>query len=180
MTGALLLVGSLMLVVYAIVEAANDGWASAHTLGFGGVGVALLVGFLARQATAANPLMPLRVFRSRDVAGANLIQMLLVAGLFGVFFLGALYLEHVLGYDPIQIGLAFLPLALGIAVMSLGVSARLIERIGARRALVPSMALVALGMVLFQIPGTHATYLSSCCRPRWRWVLAEGSRSRRS
>ncbi len=109
-----------MVGVYAIVEAANDGWASAHTLGFGGVGVALLVGFLARQATAANPLMPLRVFRSRDVSAANLIQMLLVAGLFGVFFLGALYLEHVLGYDPIQIGLAFLPLALGIAVMLAG------------------------------------------------------------
>jgi len=158
--GSLLLVSSLMLVVYAIVEAANDGWGSAHTLGFGGAGVALMLGFLARQATAANPLMPLRVFRSRDVAGANLIQMSLVAGLFGVFFLGALYMEHVLGYDPIQIGLAFLPLALGIAVMSLGVSARLIERIGARRVLVPSMALVGLGIVLFRIPGTHVTYLS--------------------
>jgi EmrB/QacA subfamily drug resistance transporter len=158
--GALLLVGSLMLVVYAIVEAANDGWASAHTLGFGGAGVAMLIGFLARQATAANPLMPLRVFRSRDVSAANLIQMSLVAGLFGVFFLGALYLEHVLGYDPIQIGLAFLPLALGIAVMSLGVSARLIERVGARRTLVPSMALVGLGIVLFRIPGTHVTYLT--------------------
>jgi EmrB/QacA subfamily drug resistance transporter len=158
--GAVLLVGSLMLVVYAIVEAANDGWGSAHTLGFGGAGVALLAGFLGRQATAANPLMPLRVFRSRDVSAANLIQMSLVAGLFGVFFLGALYMEHVLGYDPIQIGLAFLPLALGIAVMSLGVSARLIERIGARRTLVPSMALVGVGIVLFRIPGTHATYLS--------------------
>src|SRR5579863_3216584 len=158
--GSLLLVSSLMLVVYAIVEAANDGWGSAHTLGFGGAGVALMLGFLARQATAANPLMPLRVFRSRDVAGANLIQMSLVAGLFGVFFLGALYMEHVLGYDPIQIGLAFLPLALGIAAMSLGVSARLIERIGARRVLVPSMALVGLGIVLFRIPGTHVTYLS--------------------
>ena len=158
--GAVLLVSSLMLVVYAIVEAANYGWGSAHTLGFGGAGVALLAGFLARQATAANPLMPLRVFRSRDVSAANLIQMSLVAGLFGVFFLGALYLEHVLGYDPIQIGLAFLPLALGIAVMSLGVSARLIERIGARRMLVPSMALVGVGIVLFRIPGTHATYLS--------------------
>jgi predicted MFS family arabinose efflux permease len=146
--------------VYAIVEAANDGWGSAHTLGFGGAGVALLVGFLARQATAANPLMPLRVFRSRDVSAANLIQMSLVAGMFGVFFLGALYLEHVLGYDPIQIGLAFLPLALGIAAMSLGVSARLIERIGARRTLVPSMALVGLGMVLFRLPGTHVTYLT--------------------
>jgi EmrB/QacA subfamily drug resistance transporter len=158
--GALLLVGSLMLVVYAIVEAANDGWGSAHTLGFGGAGVAMLAGFLVRQATAANPLMPLRVFRSRDVSAANLIQMSLVAGLFGVFFLGALYLEHVLGYDPIQIGLAFLPLALGIAVMSLGVSARLIERVGARRTLAPSMALVGLGIVLFRIPGTHVTYLT--------------------
>ncbi len=158
--GAVLLVGSLMLVVYAIVEAANDGWGSAHTLGFGGAGVVLLAGFLARQATAVNPLMPLRVFRSRDVSAANLIQMSLVAGLFGVFFLGALYLEHVLGYDPIQIGLAFLPLALGIAVMSLGVSARLIEQIGARRTLVPSMALVGVGIFLFRLPGTHATYLS--------------------
>jgi EmrB/QacA subfamily drug resistance transporter len=158
--GAVLLVGSLMLVVYAIVEAANDGWGSAHTLGFGGAGVAMLLGFLARQATAANPLMPLRVFRSRDVTAANLIQMSLVAGLFGVFFLGALYLEHVLGYDPIQIGLAFLPLALGIAVMSLGVSARLIERVGARRTLAPSMALVGVGVVLFRIPGTHVTYLT--------------------
>ncbi|HWD69627.1 MAG TPA: DHA2 family efflux MFS transporter permease subunit [Solirubrobacteraceae bacterium] len=159
-SGAVLLVGSLMLVVYAIVEAASYGWGSAHTLGFGGAGVALLAGFLARQATAANPLMPLRVFRSRDVSAANLIQMSLVAGLFGVFFLGALYLEHVLGYDPIQIGLAFLPLALGIAVMSLGVSARLIERIGARRTLVPSMALVGVGILLFRIPGAHATYLT--------------------
>jgi EmrB/QacA subfamily drug resistance transporter len=158
--GATLLVGALMLIVYAIVDAANDGWGSAHTLGFGGAGAALLAGFVARQATASNPLMPLRVFRSRDVTAANLIQMLLVAGLFGVFFLGALYMEHVLGYDPIQIGLAFLPLALGIAVMSLGVSARLIERIGARRTLVPSMALVGVGIVLFRIPGTHAQYLS--------------------
>jgi EmrB/QacA subfamily drug resistance transporter len=159
-SGAVLLVGSLMLVVYAIVEAAGHGWGSAHTLGFGGAGVALLIGFLVRQATAANPLMPLRVFRSRDLTMANVIQMSLVAGLFGVFFLGALYMEHVLGYDPIQIGLAFLPLALGIAVMSLGVSARLIDRIGARRTLVPSMTLVAVGIVLFRIPGTHVTYLS--------------------
>ncbi|HEX3804575.1 MAG TPA: DHA2 family efflux MFS transporter permease subunit [Solirubrobacteraceae bacterium] len=156
--GALLLVSSLMLAVYAIVEAATDGWGSAHTLGFGGAAVALMAGFIARQATAANPLMPLRVFRSRDVTAANLIQMSLVAGMFGVFFLGALYMEHVLHYDPIEIGLAFLPLALGIAVMSLGVSARLIERIGARATLVPSMALVGLGIVLFRLAGPHATY----------------------
>ena len=71
----------------------HDGWGSVHTLGFGGGAVALMVGFMARQATAAKPLMALRVFRSRDVAGANLIQMLMVAGIFGLFFLGALYLE---------------------------------------------------------------------------------------
>jgi EmrB/QacA subfamily drug resistance transporter len=158
--GAVLLVSSLMLVVYAIVKAADDGWGSAHTLGFGGVAIALMAAFLVRQATAANPLMPLRVFKSRDVSVANLIQMTLVAGIFGVFFLGALYMENVLHYDPIEVGLAFLPLALGIAAMSLGVSARLIERVGARKTLVPGMALAVLGMVLFRLPGTHVTYLT--------------------
>ena len=156
--GALLLVASLMLAVYAIVETTTYGWASAHTLGFGGAAVVLMAGFIARQATAANPLMPLRVFRSRDVAGANLIQVTLVAGIFGMFFLGALYLQQVLGYDPIEVGLAFLPVALGIAAMSLGVSARLIDRIGARATLVPGMAFAAIGLVLFRLPGTHASY----------------------
>ena len=98
----MLLVGSLMLGVYTIVEAANYGWGSRTRSASAAPAIALLAGFLARQATAANPLMPLRVFRSRDVSAANLIQMSLVAGLFGVFFLGALYLEHVLGADPID------------------------------------------------------------------------------
>ena len=88
--GAVLLVSSLMLAVYTIVEAGHFGWGSAHTLGFGALAVALLAGFVARQATAANPLMPLRVFRNRQVTFANVIQMLFVAGLFGMFFLGAL------------------------------------------------------------------------------------------
>jgi EmrB/QacA subfamily drug resistance transporter len=157
-TGAVLLVASLMLAVYAIVETSTYGWGSAHTLGFGGASVALMAGFIARQAVAANPLIPLRVFRDRDVSGANVIQMALVAGLFGMFFLGALYLQQVLGYDPIKVGLAFLPVALGIAAMSLGVSARLIERIGARATLVPGMALAGVGLVLFRTAGVHATY----------------------
>ena len=158
LAGALLLVSSLMLAVYAIVETSSDGWGSAHTLIFGGVAIALMAAFLARQATAANPLMPLRVFRSADVAGANVIQMLLVAGIFGLFFLGALYLQRVLGYDPLRVGLAFLPIALGIAVMSLGVSARLMERIGARATLVPGLALAAIGLMLFRLAGTHVDY----------------------
>ena len=110
-----------MLAVYTIVEASTYGWGSAHTLGFGGVAVALLAAFVARQATAANPLIPLRVFRSRTVTVANLMQALMVAGIFGMFFLGALYLQRVLRYDAIEVGLAFLPVALGIAAMSLAV-----------------------------------------------------------
>ena len=157
--GALLLVSSLMIGVYAIVETSTYGWGSLHTLAFGGGAVALMAAFIVRQATAAQPLMALRVFRSRDVSGANVIQMLMVAGIFGVFFLGALYLHQVLGYDPIEVGLAFLPVALGIAGMSLGVTARLIERIGARLTLVPGLALVALGLFLFSGASDHARYL---------------------
>jgi MFS family permease len=158
LAGAVLLVASLMLAVYAIVETTTYGWGSVHTLGFGAAAIALMVGFVVRQSTAANPLIPLRVFKDRDVTGANVIQMALVAGMFGVFFLGALYLQRVLGYDPIEVGLAFLPVALGIAVMSLGASAKLIERIGARATLVPGLALVGVGLVLFELPGTHAAY----------------------
>ena len=85
-----------------------------------------------REARTANPLMPLRIFRSRNVSGANLVQTLMVAGLFGMFFLGALYLQRVLGYDAIETGLAFLPVAVLIGALSLGFSARLNARFGAR------------------------------------------------
>ncbi|HUO70252.1 MAG TPA: MFS transporter [Solirubrobacteraceae bacterium] len=156
--GALLLVSSLMLGVYTIVEASTYSWGSAHTIGFGLVAIALLAGFVLRQARATNPLVPLRVFRSRTVTAANLIQVLMVAGLFGMFFLGALYLQRVLRYDAIEVGLAFLPVALGIAVMSLGFSARLITRFGARQTLVPGLLLVAAGLVLFRRAPLHAGY----------------------
>jgi EmrB/QacA subfamily drug resistance transporter len=158
--GAILLVGSLMLAVYAIVETSTYSWGSPHTIGFGAVSVGLLVGFVARQARVTSPLVPLRVFRSRTVTGANVIQMLMVAGIFGMFFLGALYLQQVLHYDPIQVGLAFLPVALGIAVMSLGFSARLIERIGGRATLIPGLVLIAVGLLLFSRASTQATYVS--------------------
>jgi EmrB/QacA subfamily drug resistance transporter len=158
--GAVLLVGSLMLAVYAIVETSSYAWGSLHTVGFGALAVALLAGFVVRQARVDNPLVPLRVFRSATVTGANLIQMLMVAGIFGMFFLGALYLQQVLHYDPIQVGLAFLPVALGIAVMSLGFSAALIERIGGRLTLIPGLVLIATGLILFSGASTHASYVS--------------------
>ncbi|MGI8429134.1 MAG: MFS transporter [Solirubrobacteraceae bacterium] len=158
--GAVLLVSALMLGVYTIVEASRYSWGSAHTLGLGAVALGLLGGFVWRQASAKSPLISLRVFRSRTVTGANLIQILMVAGIFGVFFLGALYMQRVLHYDAIQVGLAFLPVALGIATMSLGFSARLITRFGGRAVLLPGLALLAAGLARFTVAPLHAQYVS--------------------
>ena len=138
--GAVLVTGALMIGVYTIVKAAEHGWVSAHTLGTGAVALALLSGFVAREATAAKPLLPLRVFQSRTVSGANVIQALMVGAMFGVFFLGSLFMQQVLGYGAVQIGLAFLPVALAIGILSLGFSERLNTRFGARRVLVPGLA----------------------------------------
>ncbi|HEX3737397.1 MAG TPA: MFS transporter, partial [Solirubrobacterales bacterium] len=121
--GAGLIVASLMMGVYAIVEASDYGWGSAHTLGFGAGAVALLVAFVAREARAANPLVPLRIFRSRNLSGANVVQALMVAGMYGMFFLGALYLQKVLGFDSLEVGLAFIPVTAIIGTLSLGFSA---------------------------------------------------------
>ena len=146
--GAALVTAALMLGVYTIVGTVDHGWGSAHTLGFGAAAVALLAGFVARQATASRPLVPLRIFRSRNVSGANVVQALMVAGMFGMFFMGTLYLQRVLGYDAVQTGAAFLPVSVGIGVLSLGFSARLITRLGARAVLLPGLVLLVAGLVL--------------------------------
>src|SRR5215217_1116879 len=147
--GALLLVGALMLGVYTIVETTDYGWGSAHTLGLGGLSLALLGSFVAREARASTPLVPLRIFRSRNIAGANLIQALMVAGMFWMFFLGAIYLQRVLGYDALEVGLAFLPVAVLIGALSLGFSERLNMRFGARATLLPGLGLMIAGLLLF-------------------------------
>jgi EmrB/QacA subfamily drug resistance transporter len=157
--GALLVTAALMLGVYTIVEAADYGWGSAHTLGFGAVAVALMGAFIARQATAANPLMPLRMFRSRNVTGANVIQVLMVGGLFGMFVLGALYMQRVLGYDAVETGLAFLPVSVGIGAFSLGLAPRLTMRFGARAVLLPSLAFLLAGLLLFARAPVDAGYV---------------------
>lgn len=157
--GAVLVTAGLMLGVYTIVKAADHGWVSGHTLGFGALSVALLAGFVLRQATVVNPLLPLRILRDRNVAGANLIQVLMVAGMFGMFFLGALYLEKVLGYDPLGIGLGFLPVAVGIGGLSLGASARVNAAFGERRVLIVALLLVAAGLAWFTRAPVDAVYL---------------------
>jgi predicted MFS family arabinose efflux permease len=148
-----------MLGVYTIVEpAAHHGWGSGLALGLAGASVALLVAFVAREATAANPLVPLRIFRSRNVSGANAVQALSVAGMFGMFFLGALYLQRVLGYDALQTGLAFLPVTIVMGLLSLRYTERLIMRFGARTALLPGLGLIAIGLAVFALAPVDGNY----------------------
>ncbi|GII97503.1 MFS transporter [Sinosporangium siamense] len=147
--GAVLVTGGLMTGVFAVVKVEEYGWASPFTLGLGGLAVALLASFAVRQATARTPLMPLRILRSRNVAGANLVQMLMVAPLFSFQILVALYLQNVLGYGAAATGLAMLPAAAVVGVVSLGVSARLSTRFGERRVLLAGLVplIVALGLL---------------------------------
>jgi EmrB/QacA subfamily drug resistance transporter len=156
--GAVLMTSSLMLGVYTIVRASENGWGSSQTLGLGAVAIGLLAAFIARESLARTPLVPLRIFRSRNVSGANAVQVLMVAAMFGVFFLGSLYMEQVLGYGALEIGLAFLPVALGIGILSLGFSARLNMRYGARATLIPGLALIVGGLALFSRAPIDADY----------------------
>ncbi len=158
--GATLVTAALMLAVYTIVKTSDYGWGSAHTLILGAVAVAVLAAFIAREATARTPLIPLRIFRSRNVTGANLVQMLMIAGIFGMFFLGAVYMQRVLGYDPLQVGLAYLPVAVSIGALSLFVAPQLNMKIGPRATLLPGLVLMAVGLLLFASAPVHADYVT--------------------
>jgi len=154
-----LITSALMLGVYTIVEpAAKHGWGATSTILLGAGSIALLAAFLLREARARSPLMPLRIFRSRPLVAANAIQILSVAGMFGMFFLGALYLRRVLGYDALQIGLAFLPVTIAMGTLSIRYSERIFMALGARRALLAGLTLVLAGLVVFALAPVHATY----------------------
>ena len=161
--GAVLITSALMLLVYTIVDpAAELGWGAERTLVLVGVSLALIAAFLVREATAANPLIPLRIFRSRNVSGANLIQVVSVAGMFSMFFMGSLYMQRVLGYDALQIGLAFLPGTIIMGVLSLGYSHKLVMRYGARAVMVPAFVLLTIGLALFTqapVDGGYVTHV---------------------
>jgi EmrB/QacA subfamily drug resistance transporter len=158
--GAVLVTGGLMLGVYTILEAGEQGWGSTQTLGLGAVSIALVAAFVARQARIHNPLMPLRLFRSRNVAGANLVMALLVVGFFGMFFLGALYLQGILGYDALEVGLAFLPSCIVMATLSLGYAERLIMGVGPRAALIAGLVLAGAGLLLFARAPVDGSYVT--------------------
>jgi predicted MFS family arabinose efflux permease len=149
-----------MLAVYAIVGVGEHGWGSTHTLSFGALSGILLAGFLARQASAATPILPLRVFQSRRLTAAYLVQTLMMAGMFGFLFLGTLYVQQVLGYDAMTTGLAFLPIALVIGTISLFFSAPLNARFGERHVLVAGLCLIVAGLGLLSRAPVDGDYIT--------------------
>ncbi|MFD3591288.1 MFS transporter [Nocardia sp. NPDC058640] len=158
--GAVLVTAGLMLGIYTVVEVERYGWVSTHTLGLGALAAGLLAAFVLRQATAANPLLPLRIFRSRTVSGANVVQMLTLAAMFAFQIIVALYLQKVLGYNALQTGLAMLPAAVAIGGVSLFASARLITRFGERAVLIAGLTLLLAGMSWLTRLPVDATYLT--------------------
>jgi EmrB/QacA subfamily drug resistance transporter len=157
--GAVLVTAGLMLAVYTILGVEEHGWTSARTLLLAAVSIALVAIFVLRQARIEKPLMPLRLFHSRNVTGANIVMALLVVGMFGLFFLGALYLQLVLGYDPLEVGLAFLPGSLLMGVLSLGFTDKLNMRFGPRRVLIAGLGLLLVAMLLFARAPVDGNYL---------------------
>jgi EmrB/QacA subfamily drug resistance transporter len=163
--GAALLTGGLMLGVYTILGVAEKGWGSTQTLALGAVSIGLVGAFVARQARVANPLMPLRLFRSRTVSAANVVQALLVVGMFGMFFLGALYMQRILGYDALQVGLAYLPMTVVMGTMSFRFTGQLNLRFGPQATLVPAMGFVLAGLLLLARTPVDATYVRDLLPP---------------
>ncbi|HEV2902223.1 MAG TPA: DHA2 family efflux MFS transporter permease subunit [Gaiellaceae bacterium] len=146
--GAITVTGSLMLAVYAIVNGNEEGWGSAQTLGLLGAAAVLMAAFLVIESRIANPLMPLGIFRNRSVSTANILGGLMAAGLFGYFFLSALYLQLVLGYSPLEVGLAYLPGTVLWGASSLLLSDRLVMRFGIRPPLIAGLGLMTVGLLL--------------------------------
>src|SRR5947208_12120970 len=147
--GSLLVTASLMSGIYAIVEATSHGWISGQVLGFGGLGAVLMAAFLTLEARIENPIMPLRILRLRGLINASLVRGFLVTGMYSTFFLGALYLEHIRHYSALQTGAAFLPWTITVAVLSRGITARLVARFGSFAVLIAGMATAIVGLLLF-------------------------------
>jgi EmrB/QacA subfamily drug resistance transporter len=147
--GAITVTSSLMLAVYAIVNGNEAGWTSGQTIGLLAGGAVLLASFITIEARVPAPLMPLGIFKLRNLTIANVIGVLWAAGMFAWFFISALYLQLVLGYTPMQVGLSFLPANIIMAIFSLGLSAKLVTRFGIRKPLGAGLLLATIGLALF-------------------------------
>ncbi|HEY5318506.1 MAG TPA: MFS transporter, partial [Solirubrobacteraceae bacterium] len=156
--GSVLVTLSLMTAVYAIVQATTYGWVSSQVLGFAALAAALMGAFLSVETRIENPIMPLRILRLRSLIGASAVRGFLVTGMYSTFFLGTLYLEHVLHYSALRTGLAFLPWTVTVGILSLGVTARLVARFGPMRVLILGMATAIVGLALLCTTGLHTSF----------------------
>jgi EmrB/QacA subfamily drug resistance transporter len=156
--GALLVTLSLMTAIYAIVQASGRGWGSSRVLEFGALAAALMAAFLVVESRIENPIMPLRILRLRGLVSSSVVRGLLVTGMYSTFFLGTLYLEHVRHYSALQTGLAFLPWTITVGALSLGITARLVDRFGPLRVLVAGMLTVIVGLGLLTTAGAQTSF----------------------
>jgi EmrB/QacA subfamily drug resistance transporter len=157
--GAVTITAALMLAVYAIVNGNETGWLTARTLVLLGAAAVLFAAFVVIEARVGKPLMPLGLFRHRTLATANAVAVMLSGAMFAAFFLTALYLQFVLDYSPLQVGLAFLPTSLIMGAFSLGLSAMIVMRFGLRLPLVVGMLFMAAGLLLFSRMPVDGTFL---------------------
>jgi EmrB/QacA subfamily drug resistance transporter len=163
--GSLLVTVALMLGVYAIVKASQYGWVSAHTLGFGSAALALLGVFVAVESRLEHPMFPLRILRVPGLAASSVVRGFLVTGMFSTFLLGVLYLQHVHGYGALRTGLAFLPLTLALGLLSVGVTARLMERFGPSRVLLAGLIAITAALILLSRLPAQTDYLPDIFAP---------------
>ena len=158
--GAIAITSAMALAVYAIVNGNTAGWTSGQTLGLLGIAVAIGVAFVAWESRVRAPLMPLSIFQHRNLSVANVVGILWAASMFAMFFLSALYLQQVLGYSPLKVGLAFLPGNLIMMAFSLGLSAKLVMRYGFRGPLAFGLTVAALALLWFARVPVHGSYVA--------------------
>ncbi len=157
--GAVSVTGGLVVLVYALVKAQEFGWGSARTLGLAALAIALLVAFVAIESRSAHPLVRLGVFRIRTLASANGVMLLVISGMFAMFFFSSIYVQEILDYSPIQAGLAFLPVTLAIMVAS-GAAQALVPRVGVRNLALIGTAMASVGLAWLSTIPTHGTYVA--------------------
>ena len=162
--GAVTVTGGLALLVYALVDANNAGWTSTQTLGLGAIALALLAAFGVIETRTSNPLMPFSIFRLRTLRGADAVGLLIGMSLFALFFFLSLYMQQVLGYDALQTGFAYLPLALNL-IVSAGVASNLVTRVGFKPTLIAGLLLIAVGLVWFAQVSPGGSYLGDVLFP---------------
>jgi EmrB/QacA subfamily drug resistance transporter len=156
--GAVLSTAGLMLAVYAIVSSSQYGWSSTHTLGFGAAAIVVLAAFFLLEGRLATPMMPITVMRSPGLLTSSLVRGLMVVGMYSTFFIGVLYFQHVLGYDPVRTGLAFLPQTLSVALMSAGLTTRIMEKLQPKLTALIGLVILGVGLSLFITSGVHTAY----------------------